>query len=113
MSEDVELLIENPPLLSLLTHYADAAGEDRETWLDRIMTLEAAKPEELVRMHGLLLAGDWLEQNTGMTPVLRREGVPCCYRLTSNGRRALRRVKERLESGDEEWSCETGSFAGV
>lgn len=104
MSDDVELLVENEDLLALLTHYATAAEEDREAWQDRVMAFDDAKPEELVQMHGLLLAGDLLEQNTGATPVLRREGVPCCYRVTTAGQRALRRVKEWLESGEEEWS---------
>jgi hypothetical protein len=103
MSDDVELLVENEDLLTLLTHYATATG-DREAWLDRVMTLDDAKPEELVRMHGLLIAGDLLEQNTGATPVLRRDGVPCCYRVTTAGQRALRRVQEWQESGEEEWS---------
>lgn len=102
MTEDVGLLIENRPLLTLLTHYADAGAEDRLVWQDRVMTIDGAKPDDLVTLHGLLLAGDWLEQNTGATPVLRRDGVPCCYRITTAGQRALRRVRERLESGDEE-----------
>lgn len=101
MSEDVELLVENQDLLTLLTHYA---AEDREAWQDRVMSVDGAKPEELVTLHGLLLAGDLLEQNTGSTPVLRRDGVPCCYRVTTAGRRALRRVQERLESNEDEWN---------
>jgi hypothetical protein len=104
MVDDVELLVENQPLLALLTHYAQAGTEDREAWQDRVMTLGGAKPDELVRLHGLLLAGDWVEQNTGSTPTLRREGVPACYRVTTGGQRALRRIKERLESGEEEWN---------
>jgi hypothetical protein len=98
MSDDVELLVENEDLLALLTHYATAA-EDREAWQDRVMTLDDAKPEELVQMHGLLIAGDLLEQNTGATPVLRRDGVPCCYRITTAGQRAHARAQEWLESG--------------
>ena len=39
------------------------------------MELEGAKPRDLVRLHGQLLARGWVEQNTGATPVLRPGSV--------------------------------------
>jgi hypothetical protein len=90
--DELQLLRDNDSLHRLLRHYGEAAGEDREAWQDRVMHLDGTCPDELARLHGLLLAGDWLEQNTGATPVLQRGAVPCCYRITGAGRRALKRI---------------------
>jgi hypothetical protein len=98
--DELQLLRDNESLHQLLRHYGEAAGEDREVWQDRVMDLEGTRPDELARLHGLLLASDWLEQNTGATTVLRRGAVPRCYRITSAGLRALKRVEVPQE--DEE-----------
>jgi hypothetical protein len=100
--DELQLLRDNDSLHRLLRHYGDAAGEDREAWQDRVMHLDGTRPDELARLHGLLLAGDWLEQNTGATPVLQRGAVPACYRITSSGLRALKRVVLLQEEEDEE-----------
>jgi hypothetical protein len=100
--DELQLLRDNESLQQLLRHYGEAAGEDREVWQDRVMHLDGARPDELARLHGLLLASDWLEQNTGATPVLRRGAVPRCYRITSAGLRALKRVEVLQEEEDEE-----------
>jgi hypothetical protein len=100
--DELQLLRENESLHRLLRHYGEAAGDDREAWRDRLMQLEGARADELARLHGLLLASDWLEQNTGATPVLQLGAVPRCYRITSAGLRALKRVVRLLEEEDEE-----------
>jgi hypothetical protein len=99
MFDDLQPLLDNQLLLKLLAHYAEAAGEDREAWQDRVMEMDGARPEDLVRWHGLLLAGEWIEQNTGVTPVLQRGAVRSCYRVTRAGRRALEGSRvERTEA---------------
>ena len=51
--------------------------------------MEGVEGRQLARLHGELLAYGWLEQNTGLTPVLRRGEAPACYRITAAGLRAL------------------------
>ena len=79
--------LNDPALASLLSHYVDHAGPNRETWLDRVMG-----GPELSRRHGLLIADGWLEQNTGQFPRLAANEVPGCYRATAMGRAALKQV---------------------
>jgi hypothetical protein len=95
MFDELERLGENAHLLTLLAHYARAGEVDRETWQDRLMQLDGARPEDLVRLHGELIAYDWIEQNTGLTPAPRGGAVPQCYRVTPAGLRALRQVRRQ------------------
>ncbi len=60
-------------------------------WQGRLMVMEGVERPQLVKLHGMLIAFTWVEQNTGE--------IPCCYRITSAGLRAMRRVKA---DGDEE-----------
>jgi hypothetical protein len=101
MCDELELLRGSPELQRLLGHYAAAAAADPEAWQDRLMHLEGVEPRELVRLHGLLLAAGWVEQNTGNTPVLRPGAVPCCYQVTPAGRRAARQARGVAAAGDE------------
>jgi hypothetical protein len=75
----------NPHLFALLSHYAQLGAEDRETWQPRLMDVEGLQPTALVKLHGELLAWGRIEQNTGQ--------VPCAYRITLTGLRALRQVE--------------------
>jgi hypothetical protein len=93
MFDELERLRGTDALLHLLTHYAQVGGGDRETWQDRLMELPGSEPRELVRLHGELLAYGWVEQNTGVTPVLKRGVVGGCYRITSAGVRALKQAR--------------------
>jgi hypothetical protein len=90
MIDELDHLREDTRLASLLTHYAEREAIDPEAWQDRLGELDGVPPETLVKLHGALLAFDWLEQNTGATPVLQPGAVPLCYRITPAGRRALR-----------------------
>jgi hypothetical protein len=101
MFEDLQTLRANRPLFSLLSHYDQTGLADREVWQDRVMELDGVRPEELSKLHGLLLAGDWIEQNTGNTPVLQRGSVRNCYRVTTAGQRVLRKVEAQSEEDDE------------
>src|SRR5947209_5971276 len=96
MFDQSQRLRDSQHLFLLLTHYARLAAADREAWQDRLMQLPGVQPKDLVRLHGELLAQHWIEQNTGITPLLRAGSVPCCYRVTPAGQRALGGV-----SGDE------------
>jgi hypothetical protein len=93
MDEEIERLHESASLYGLLSHYVEAGAADREAWQDRRMQLDGTRAEELVKLHGELIAYGWVEQNTGVTPELGRGGVPCCYRATPAGRSALKQAR--------------------
>jgi hypothetical protein len=92
MIDEMERLRGAERLCELLRHYADLAAPDRHVWQDRLAELPGASPRELVQLHGELLAYGWLEQNTGLTPVIRGGLVPSCYRVTTSGLRALKNL---------------------
>ena len=102
MFDELERLRGDAHLLDLLTHYAEAGSADREAWQDRVMTREGVEPRQLARLHGELIAYSWVEQNTGLTPVLKPGVAAACYRITSAGLRALklarRQVREEVEA---------------
>ena len=86
--DEMDRLAESRPLFDLLGHYAVRAGDNRETWQDRLAEMEGVEPRQLIRLHGELLAYGWIEQNTGLTPVLKNGLALHCYRITSTGLRA-------------------------
>ncbi len=90
MFDELERLGENDHLFVLLAHYARAGAADRETWQDRLMQIEGVRAEDLVKLHGELIACDWVEQNTGALAAARAGAVPQCYRVTPAGLRAFR-----------------------
>ena len=100
MFDDLDHLREDPRLAALLAHYAEKGAEDREAWRDRVMQVDGVAAEALVMLHGSLLAYDWIEQNTGMTPVVSGGGLPQCYRITAVGRRALRTAWARPDADE-------------
>lgn len=99
MSDELEPLHEDTRLAALLEHYA-RGGTDRHAWLDRVMGLDGVPAEALVKLHGRLLAYDWIEQNSGATPELRPGAVPQCYRATPAGQRALKKAHVRGDGDD-------------
>jgi hypothetical protein len=101
MFDEVDALRDSPDLQRLLDHYVGACAADREAWQDRLMELEGVETCELVRLHGLLIAFGWLEQNTGNVPVVRAGAVPCCYRVTAAGVRTAKLVRDGVQ-GDAE-----------
>lgn len=95
MFDELERLGENEQLYGLLAHYAQAGGADREAWQDRVMALEGVRREDLVKLHGELIACDWIEQNTG---VMAAGGVVAqCYRVTPAGLRAWKHGQAQRE----------------
>lgn len=90
MLDETQRLSEARELFDLLDHYARLGVEDRESWQDRLTAVEGVSVKELVRLYGELLAYGWLEQNTGLTPILVPGRMAGCYRITSAGLRAVR-----------------------
>jgi hypothetical protein len=86
MFDELERLGKDEWLFALLAHYAKAGAADREAWRARLGQLDGVRAEELVKLHGELIAYDWVEQNTGE--------VPACYRVTPAGLRAFRHGME-------------------
>jgi hypothetical protein len=101
MFEEVDTLRESPELQRLLDHYVGACAADREAWQDRLMEMEGVEAHELVRLHGLLIAFGWLEQNTGNAPAVRAGAVTRCYRVTPAGVRTAKVVRGGVQDGAE------------
>jgi hypothetical protein len=93
MFDELERLRGVKELFALLQHYRQVGDADREAWQDRVVELEGVEPRQLVKLHGELLAYGWLEQNTGLTPVLRAGAAANCYRITTAGIRALKQAR--------------------
>jgi hypothetical protein len=85
MFDELDPLREMSGLAGLLQHYADLAQPDRHIWQDRRSEHPTHDRRTLTRLHGELIAGGWVEQNTGQT-------VGGCYRVTPAGLRALREL---------------------
>jgi hypothetical protein len=98
MFDEFERLCQTPALFLLLGHYAGPGARDRETWQDRVMTLDGVTARELSRLHGELIAYGWVEQNTGTTPVLKPGVAACCYRVTAAGLKTFKLARKHAES---------------
>ena len=90
MFDELERLGGDVYLLQLLNHYAMLGGADRTLWQDRLMKIDGLGLRDLQRLHGELIAFGWIEQNTGMTGVLKPATAAACYRITTQGLRALK-----------------------
>jgi hypothetical protein len=95
MFDELERLRNTKELYDLLRHYQQAGEADRQAWQDRLAEMEGVEPRQLVKLYGELLAYGWLEQNTGLTPVLRAGAAASCYRITTAGIRALKQANNR------------------
>jgi hypothetical protein len=82
MFDDLERLREHLPLQVLFEYYGTRGEPNRESWHARLSELPDVSAAEMSRLHGELIAFDWIEQNTGQ--------MPCCYRVTVAGMRAFR-----------------------
>jgi hypothetical protein len=101
MFDEIDHLRDSELLRRLMNHYASLGSQDREIWQDRLMQMEGVDPRQLVNLHGELIAFQWIEQNTGCTPAARPAVVAGCYRITSQGLRALRRAQVAREHDEE------------
>jgi len=94
MYDELERLRSVRELHVLLAHYGGLATADRHIWQDRLLHMDGVDARALVKLHGELLAHGWIEQNTGLTPVLKKGAAPACYRITLVGLQALQEVQE-------------------
>jgi hypothetical protein len=101
MFDELQMLRDDPALAQLLDHYGQLAKPDRTLWQDRLMEMNGINGDALTRLHGELIAWGWLEQNTGNTAVLKPGGVANCYRITTQGVRALTAVRQGQEPDPE------------
>ncbi len=102
MLEEMQRLSESEPLRQLLDHYASRGVADRMVWQDRLMALESVPAPELTKLHGELLASEWVEMNVGFTSGKCPGGVAACYRITVAGLRAWKRTQGGFYLEDEE-----------
>jgi hypothetical protein len=93
MFDELERLRDVKELSVLLGHYQQVGEADRQAWQDRVVEMDGVEPRQLVKLHGELLAYGWLEQNTGLTPILRAGAAANCYRITNAGIRALKQLR--------------------
>ena len=103
MFDHLRKLRTSPQLLELFSRYAKPGESNRETWVARLMQIEGVQAAELTKLHGDLIAFDWLEQNSGQ--------MPCCYRLTLAGLRAFRRLQRQDVEDDDVTSADIDSQA--
>ena len=98
MFNELDRLYECAELFELLTYYATLGKEDRTTWHDRLQEFAGMKERDLTRMYGELIAHGWLEQNTGLTPILEPGRHAACYRVTSAGLKIYKQVTKALRT---------------
>lgn len=82
MLDELDVLRGDGDLRWLLEHYAQGGAADRLVWQDRVMVRPGLSQRELSRLHGLLIAFSWVEQNTG--------AIGPCYRITAAGLRVVK-----------------------
>jgi hypothetical protein len=101
MFDELERLRANEDLRRLLAHYAELGESARDAWQDRLMEWDRGTSADLVRLHGLLLAHEWVELNVGVVVAPQSGAMPACYRVTAAGLSALRRARERPDDDEE------------
>ena len=102
MLDDLERLRTSEPLRQLLMHYSRLAEPSREVWQDRLMSLDGVEARELTKLHGLLMAMDWIELKCGHFSAGTNSPAPGCYRVTNAGLRALKQVQVSDTDGEQE-----------
>ena len=83
--DDLDRLRNNQHLLVLLSHYADLGKENRSIWQSRLKEMVGLDSSQMSKLHGDLLAFEWIELNTGH--------IPTSYRITPSGVRAVRQIQ--------------------
>jgi hypothetical protein len=101
MLDNLERLRNSPQLLQLFSHYATLGEANPEAWRPRLMQMESDGKVDLVKLHGELIAFDFVEQNTGQ--------MPCSYRLTRAGLKAVREIQ--VTADDAAGTVEVGKQA--
>ena len=107
MFDEVQRLRETPELIRLLNHYAELGTVDRTVWQDRLMDMAGIQAQELSRLHGELIAHDWIELNVGFTTGKTGGAAASGYRVTLAGMRALKRAQSAPDEDDALTNHET------
>jgi hypothetical protein len=89
MLDNLERLRNDPQLMQLFSHYAKLGAANPEAWHARLAQLNCDGRVDLVKLHGELIAFDFVEPNPGQTP--------CKYRLTRAGLKAIREIENSLD----------------
>jgi hypothetical protein len=84
MFDNLERLRNSDQLRQLFGHYAKLGETNPEAWHPRLTQLDCDGRVDLVKLHGELIAFNWIESNTGQTP--------CKYRLTRAGQKAMQEI---------------------
>ena len=86
-----EALRNDPRLHALLAAYATLKKQKPDAeWHDRIMELTGCSIEQINKLHGLLLAGGWIETRVHGDSFKTAGRLESCYRITPDGNAALR-----------------------
>lgn len=92
MINELERLRDNPQLQLLLGYYAEAGVTAPGEWLDRVMALPGVEVRHMSRLHGQLIAHDWLEHEADRTAIASVAVSRARYRVTEAGLQASKLV---------------------
>lgn len=91
MQSPLDTMSPSAPLRGLLARYRDVGEASPDVpWHDRVMELAGIGPEELSKLHGILLAKGWLETRVDREALATPGRLRACYRATREGIAALR-----------------------
>jgi len=86
-----DALRNDPKLHALLAAYSALKKQKPDAeWHDRIMELPSCTTEQINKLHGLLLAGGWIETRVHGDSFKTAGRLESCYRITPDGNAALR-----------------------
>ena len=87
--DELDRLRQDPRLVELLAHYASLGTPDRSVWQKRLSEMDGIDAKELSRLHGELIAFDWIELSPSRTSTVPGSVQAGVYRITSHGVRDL------------------------
>src|SRR4051794_5610682 len=99
MLDELDRLRENPCLVDLLAHYAALGKPDRSIWQKRLNEMDGIEQKEMSRLHGELIAFDWIELNPSRASASLGTAPAGVYRITAHGVRDLCQL-QGVESTD-------------
>lgn len=108
MPSPLDTFSPSAPLRGLLARYRDLGEASPDVpWHDRVMELAGIGPDELSKLHGILLAKGWLDTRVDREALATPGRLRACYRATREGIAAL-----RVAESPTDWD-EAGAEAGA